>query len=324
MFFYLTPMTPSSSQQLQRRSVSINPAKECDSRPPTGRTSTSSPPFSSSISFDKYYTPEPRTSPNPVIMLPPEQVETPISPLSPPPRLSSPTSDSTPALSPRSPLSASSAPRVVGYRTALDTYGFREDGGSRPSTSGSNHRPRTADSAIEMESGRSYKQKEVALWRLKTPNTLISRISGQSGAPFIPLEAIVNPPPRSAKTVNAGTSSPISAVNLPMRPIKIPGTPPQIPISIFVDPPSHGHSVARPSPTSPLTPSFRSTSPASQYESFTPTFGARPLPPLPSASRRTTYTSLAPSEYTFPSSPTSPVSVVEEETTMLAQPETRW
>jgi len=282
-------MAPSSSQRSQHRKERSSPA-------PTRRTSTSGTPLVSSLPFDKYYTPEYRPRTAPVIVLPPEQREVPISPLSPPPRFSSPTSDSTPVLSPHAPLSASSAPGM-GYRTTLDTHEFRESGGSRPSTSGSSFRPSIADNAIEMESAHSYKQREAALWRLKTPTKLISRISSQPGVPFIPLAAITNPPPRPGRTGKAEVSSRIVGVNS---------------ISIFVNPPSHSHSMGKPSPTSPLAPSFRSTSSGSQHESFTPTFGANPLPPLPASSRRTTYTSLAPSEYTFPSAPTSPISVMEE------------
>ena len=305
----LIPMTPSSSQRSQHRPGSTNPTKERSSRPPTLRSSTSGTQLISSLSFDKYYTPEHRTRTDPVIMVPPEQHEAPISPLSPPPRVSSPTSDSTPALSPHSPLSASFEPRVT-YRTMLDTPGFRESGGGRPSTSGSGYRPSIADNAVEMESGHSYKQREVALWRLKTPTTLLSRISSQSGVPFIPLEAIANPPPRPARAAYAKASSTITGAKSPTQPIKIPDTPPKIPISIVVNGLSDSPPMGKASPISPLAPSVRSS--VSQFESFTPTFGTNPLPPLPASSRRTTYTSLAPTEYSFPSAPNSPISMMEE------------
>ena len=313
-----TLMKPSTSRRSKHRSMSINPPKEYS----TWRNSTSGTPISPPFSFDKYYTPGHRTRPIPAIMLPPEQNETPISPLSPPPRFSSSMSDSTPALSPRSPLSASSAPRVVTYLTTPDTYGFRESSGSRPSTSGSDRRPNTADNATKMESVHSYEQRSAALWRPKTPTTLIPRISAQTGAPFIPFAAIANPLSRPARAVYAKVGPKISTVKSPTRPIKVPDTPPQIPIPVFVEPPPHRHSVATTSPTSPLAPSLRSTSSHSQYESFTPTFGTAPLPPLPAASRRTTYTSFAGSEYTFPSPPTSPIFVMEEETAEVAQLET--
>lgn len=301
----LTPMAPSDRQRSQHRAVSSKPPKERSSPPPTRETPTSSTQVISSFPFDKYYTPEHRPRTAPVIMLPPEQHEAPILPLSPPPRFNSPTPDSTPALSPHAPLSATSAPRV-GYQTPLGTQGFRERGGSRPSTSSSSYCPIIADNAIEMESTQSYKQREVALWRLKTPTKLISRISNQSGVPSIPLAAIADPLPRPARTGKAEASSRIA------RPIKIPNTPPQIPISIFVSPPSHSHSIRKASPTSPLAPSVHTSSSSEQHESFTPTFGTNPLPPLPASSRRSTYTSLAPSEYTFSSSPTSPTSMMEE------------
>ena len=311
-------MKPSSNRRSKHRSMSINPPKEYS----TWRNSTAGTPISSPFSFDKYYTLEHRTRPIPVIVLPPEQDETPILPLSPPPRFSSSMSDSTPALSPRSPLSASSAPRVVGYQTTPDTYRFRESRGSPPSTGGSGRRPNTADNATKMKSVHSYEQRNAAVWRLKTPTTLIPRISAQTGAPFIPFAAIANPLSRPARAVNAKVGPKISTVKSPTRPIKIPDTPPQIPISVFVDPQPHRHSMAKASPASPLAPSLRSTSSNSQYESFTPTFGTAPLPPLPAASRRTTYTSLAGSEYTLPSPPTSPIFVMEEETAEVAQLET--
>ena len=320
----LTPMAPSGSQRSQHRHVSTKPPKERSSPPPTRRTPTSGTQIISSFPFDKYYTPEDRPRTAPIIMLPPEQHEAPILPLSPPPRFSSPTPDSTPALSLHAPLSAPSAPRV-GYRTPLGTHGFRERGGSRPSTSGSSYRPSIADNAIEMESAHSYKQREAALWRLKTPTKLISRTS-QSGGPSIPLSAIANPTQRLARTGKAEVSSRIA------RPINIPNTPPQIPISIFVNTPSPRNSMGKASPTSPLAPSCRTTSSGEQHESFTPTFGTNPLPPLPISSRRATYTSLAPSEYTFSSSPTSPTSVIDDvieevmegETAEFGQLKTGW
>jgi hypothetical protein len=317
--FDLPPRIPSSSQQSQHRSVSINPPKVCGPRPPTWRTSTLGTPFRSSLALDKHDTPGNRTRPTPVIVLPPEQDETPVSPLSPPPRFGPPMSDSTLALPPRSPLSASSASRAVSYQTTLDTYGFRERTGSRPSTSGSGYHPSNADNANKIEPVRSYKQRNQALRRLMTPTTLLS---GQSGAPFIPFAAIVNPPPRSARAVDVEVSPTISTIKSPTWPMKIPNTPPQIPISVFVDPPPHRYSMEKPSPTSPLASSFRSTSSMSQYESFTPTFGTSPLPPLPAASRRTTYTSFTGSDCTFPSPPTSPIFVLEEETAEVAQLET--
>ena len=319
----LTPMTPSSSQRSQHRPVSTIPTKERNSRPPTSRSSTSGTPPISSLSFDKYYTPEHRTGTAPVIMVPPEQHEAPILPLSPPPRFSSPTYDSTPALSPHSPLFASSEPRVSS-RTTLDTHGFGESSGGRPSTSGSSYRPSIVDNAVELGSGHSYKQREATLWGLRTPTTLISRFSSQSGVPFIPLEAIVNPSPRPARTVDAKVNSTITGAKSPTLPIKIPDAPPKLPISIIVNNLSDSPPIGNTSPTSLLAPSFRvrRTSSVSQFESFTPTFGTTPLPPLPAASRRTTYTSLAPSEYSFPSAPTSPISmmedVMEEETAEFA------
>lgn len=309
MFFYLTPMTPSSSQQSRDRS---NRPNDYGSRPPIEVASASSSSLSSSLSLDKYYTPEPRARPDRMSILPPEQDAASISPLSPSPRprFGPPASDPTPAISPRSPFHASSTPKLASYRTALDTYGF--GGGSRPSTSGSSHHPSIADSVIEMESDHSYPRQELVLVTATTPS---SRIPDQLGAPFVPFEVVVNPPPHPARTINAKIKPAISAIDPLTQPTRIPDTPPRIPISIFVDPSSRGYSMAQASPPSPLAPTL-SSSPTSQYESFTPTFGTRPLPPLPVASRRSTYTSLAPSQYTFSSPPTSPTSLMEEETIM--------
>jgi len=316
LIFDLTPMK--RSQRLRHRSMSTNPPKVRGSRPPTWKPSTSgassSTPSSSSLTLDKHYTPGHRTRPDPVTVLPPEQDETPIEPLSPPPRLSSSTSDFTLALPLRSPPSAGSTPRVVSHQTTQDTYGFRERSESRLYSSDSGYYPRyhpsNAGNATEMGPGRSYKQKNAALRRLVTPTTVLSHISGKSGAPS---------PALPARTVNAEVRP---AVRSPMRPIKIPDTPPQIPISVFVDTQPHRYSMGKPSPNSPLAPSFRSTTPTSQYESFTPTFGTTPLPPLPAAERRATYTSFAGSDYTLPSPPTSAIFVMEEEIVEVAQLET--
>ena len=336
MPFYLIQKPPSSSRRSRRRSVGTKPAKESGSRPPNPSV------WSDKYDSDKYDTSEPRTRPNSVLMLPQEQDAAPTSPLLPPPRFNTPASGS---LSPHSPLPASSA-QMVGHRTMLYP-GLRERGGSPSSFSGSSYRPSTSGSAIETESERSEKLRGVVLWRSRTLATPISSIPDQHGAPFIPLEAIVNAPPRQTRTADAKITSTISAVDPPTRPIEIPDTPPQIPISIFVEPPPRRartvdakiapttSAVGSPTrrikiPDTPpqipisvfmdpqprrhasLAPTLRSSSPASQYESFTPTFGTRPLPPLPAASRRTTYTSIAPSECTFSSPPTSPISPMEE------------
>jgi hypothetical protein len=297
----------------------LNPTNR---RPPTETTTASSAPLDHGTPHfsDQYCTPEPRARPNPGMVLHPEQDASPISPLSPPPRFSS-SRDSSPASSPRSPSFPCPTQGLMSYRTT-DRHGFGE-GGSRASTSGysgSNHRPNTAGSGTATESERFYKFQDSALSPLWTPSAPTSRVRDQPGARFIPLEAIV-PAPRPVGKISPTTS----AVDPPTRSIRIPDTPPQIPISIFVDPPPRGCSKATASPTSPLAPTIRSSSPVSQYESFTPTFGARPLPPLPAASRRATYTSTstAPSEWT--SSPSiSPVSPKEDETAVVAQLEARW
>lgn len=339
MFFYLTPMTSSSSHRPRRRSVSTNSLAlpkesgarlptESGAQPPTERTSPSGP----------------RTRPGPVIMLPSEQNATPISPLSPPPRFSSATPDPTPVLSPYSPSSAGSATGPVGYQAPLDWRGLGERGGSTRSSSCG---PSISDSVTEMEPGRFDELQEVALWRRGAATTPISHIPDpdQYRPPFIPLKRTIRPLPQPPRTVQAtitptttATDPPTppiktcdvppqipfsifmdppsrgysAAEDSPTRPLEMRDIPPQVPFSIFVDPPSRSYSVADDSPTSSLASSFRSGSPASlpgpQHESFTPTFGTTPLPPLPAVSRRTTYTSIAPSEYTHPSPPISPVS----------------
>lgn len=298
MLFYLSQMTTSSSRQSRRRSIGTNSPKGAGS------------PLLSSPSLWPY-TPGPQIRSNPVLMLPQEQDAAPFSPLSPPPRFGAPVSE---PLSPHSTLPASSAQNLIGHGTMLYT-GLRKRGKSRSSFSDSSYRSSSPDSTIETVSERFDKLQGAALWRSRATTTPVPRIPDH----LIPLEAIVNPPPLQTRTSNAKIIASIPPVNPPTRRIKISDTPPQIPISIFADPPSRHSSMVRAIPSSSLAPTFRSSSSASQYESFTPTFGVKPLPPLPATSRRSTYTGFAPSECTPSSSPTSLNSRMEEEEYRLSK-----
>lgn len=285
MLFYVTQTSPPSSRQSRRRFVGTGLPKKSSDRPPR-----------LSFESDIFYASEPQTRPNPVLVIPQEQDVPPLSPLSPPPRFTTPL----PA-SPHSPLPASFARKRVRRRRSLEHPRPRERGRRRSNFSDSSCRSSTPDSVTEVEADSEHSDEiqRPARRRSTAATPPSARIPDQRGVLFIPFEASVNSSLRRRRTVCVQvppTLAPtLAPVDPPTRRIKISNTPPQIPISIFVDPTPRCPSVAttRASRASTLSPPFQSGSPP--RASFTPTFGTRPLPPLPAASRRTTYISRTPS-----------------------------
>ena len=220
VLLYVTQMSRPSSRQLRHRFVGTGLPKKSGDRPPR-------PSFDSDI----FYASDAQSRPNPVLVIPQEQDVPPLSPLSPPPRFTTPLPPS-----PHSPLPTSSVHKRV-RRRSPEYPRPRERGGRRTNFSDSSCRSSTPDSVTEVEADSEHSdelqrpthQRSIAA----TPPS--PRSPDQHGVPFILFEASFNSPLRCRRTVCVQvllTIAPtLAPIDPPMQRIKIPNTPPQIPIT---------------------------------------------------------------------------------------------